>query len=77
MFWNFNHFVVLEGFGGGKVYLNDPGQGAARGHARGARRSYSGVVLTFEPGPEFKKGGHAPSMLPRAAARAWRVASSR
>ena len=26
--------------------------------------SYSGVVLTFEPGPDFEKGGSSPSMIP-------------
>lgn len=62
LFWNLNHFLVLEGFKGGKVYLNDPAQGPRKVTLEDLDSSYSGVVLTFEAGPEFKKGGEKPSM---------------
>lgn len=64
LFWNFNHFVVLDGFNGPKVHVNDPAQGprvVTMGELDG---SYSGVVLTFKKGAEFKKGGSPPSMVP-------------
>ena len=62
LFWNMNHFLVLEGFRGGKAYLNDPAQGPRRITLEELNSSYSGIVLTFEPGPDFKKGGHKASM---------------
>jgi NHLM bacteriocin system ABC transporter peptidase/ATP-binding protein len=64
LFWNFNHFVVLEGFGKGKAYLNDPAQGPREISMAELDGSYSGVVLTFSKGADFKKGGQAPNMLP-------------
>ncbi len=62
LFWNMNHFLVLEGFQGGKACLNDPAQGPRKVTLDDLDSSYSGVVLTVEPGPEFKKGGQKPSM---------------
>jgi len=64
LFWNFNHFLVLDGFDGDRVFLNDPAQGPRTITLQELDASYSGVVLTFKPGPEFRKGGTPPNMVP-------------
>jgi len=70
LFWNFNHFLVLEGFGRkGKVYLNDPAQGPRVVDFEELDASFSGVVLTFEKGPDFKAGGSKAGMAPALARR--------
>ena len=61
--WNFNHFVVFEGFKNGKVYLNDPASGQRVVSWEEFDLAFTGVVLTFEPGDNFKKSGQKSSML--------------
>ena len=61
--WNFNHFVVLDGFKGNKAVLNDPARGLVKVSMEEFDRSFTGIVMTFEPGEDFEPGGKRKSTV--------------
>lgn len=62
VFWNFNHFLVVEGFYKQRVFLNDPATGPRTISLAEFSESFTGVVLLLKPGDSFQKGGHKPSL---------------
>jgi len=75
--WNFNHFLVVEGFVGGKAFLNDPAHGPYSVSIEEFDSSYTGVVLTMAPGEAFVQEGRrfsvSSSLLQRLKGYEWEV----
>ena len=63
LFWQFSHFIVLEGFDSRYFYLNDPATGKRRVSEEEFIKGYSGIALRFKRGPEFRAGGEQPGLL--------------
>lgn len=53
--WNFNHFVVFEGFKGKSAYINDPAMGRRKLSYEELDDCFTGIVLTFKPSAGFTK----------------------
>jgi len=67
--WEFNHFVVVDGFEKGMVYINDPGEGRYSLPMESFEESYTGIALLMEPGENFEPSGKPKSVLKFAAKR--------
>ena len=61
--WNFNHFLVLDGFKGNKAVLNDPAKGCYTVPMETFDKSFTGICLMFEPSETFEPIGKPKSML--------------
>ena len=65
LYWEFSHFLILEGFDRDWFYLNDPATGRRKLSPEEFSTSFSGIVLQFHPGPEFQRGGARSNLLQR------------
>lgn len=64
LFWEFNHFLVFEGFIGDKIALNDPALGPRVVSFEEFETSYTGIALTLTPNENFAPQGKAPTVWP-------------
>ncbi len=68
-FVNFNHFLVVEAIDAAHVWLNDPAFGRRKETREEFSDGFTGVVLTFKPGPAFLRGDTRPGLVRSLAAR--------
>ena len=61
--WEFNHFVVCNGFKGNKVYLNDPARGNIVVSKERFDEAFTGIAMMFEPGEGFIADGKQKSVV--------------
>jgi len=64
--WKFNHFIVVERWSPARIDVVDPGMGRLALTPEEFEAGFSGVALTFEPGPEFQRRKRAPRLTRRA-----------
>ena len=69
LFWQYSHFVVLEGYDENHFYLNDPATGRRRVTTEEFNKGYSRITLRLKRGENFKAGGERPGLLKQA--RVW------
>ena len=61
--WNFNHFVVLDGFKGKYAYINDPARGFVKVSMEEFDKAFTGVTLVITPGEDFVPSGKKKSTV--------------
>lgn len=67
--WNFNHFVVLNGFKKNKAVINDPARGTVEVPLDEFDSAFTGIIVCFEPTEDFVADGKKKSVWSFAKAR--------
>ncbi|MBR2731035.1 MAG: NHLP family bacteriocin export ABC transporter peptidase/permease/ATPase, partial [Clostridia bacterium] len=61
--WNYNHFVVLDGFKKDAAVLNDPARGCVRVSMQEFEKAYTGIYLELVPTEAFEPAGKPQSIF--------------
>ena len=61
--WDFDHFVVLNGFRGRYAYINDPARGRIRIDETEFDRAFTGITINLRPDEHFKSDGKHKNIL--------------
>ena len=60
--WNFNHFVVLDGFKKNKAVINDPARGVVEITMEEFDKAFTGICIMLEPSESFVADGKKKSI---------------
>ena len=66
LFWDYNHFIVLESLSKEKTLINDPRTGHRTISQVELTKGFSGFVMEFQPGKSFTREGKKATLLSRA-----------
>lgn len=69
IYWKHRHFMVVDGFDGDVVHVNDPATGPRTIDREEFDEGYVGLMLRLTPAAGFVRGGHPP--------RLWQIVSLR
>lgn len=61
--WNFNHFVVLNGFKKNKAVINDPARGTVEVSIEDFDKAFTGIIVCFEKTDSFVADGKKKSVI--------------
>lgn len=62
LFWEYSHFVVLDGFRHNKAVINDPARGRIEITMKEFELAYTGICLCFQPTKDFIPSGKKKSI---------------